>query len=110
MTKTGNELMWNNFIRLGEMIGDGDHEPWVEKEYKRLLKILCPPTEEQKAAKKEIRQKRNKMIDTLIAERLEKDKCNVCTGNLTQTRSGSKVVECIPCKRKYTYTTKKKKK
>lgn len=104
-----NELMWSNFIRLGEMIGDGDHEKWVEVEYRRLMKILCPPTEEEKARKTENRRKRNENINLQIQERLKTDKCFKCSSELKQTRGGSKVVQCIneECKTKWQYKTKK---
>ncbi len=109
-----NEHLWNQFIKLGDMMGDGlHHEPdgkWITREYKKLMKILCPPTEEEKAAKKEIRQKRNKLIDEAISTRLQTDTCNSCTGKLIQTRSGSKVVQCTSCEKKYVYKAKKKKK
>jgi len=82
--------LWNSFIRLGEMIGDGMHyeQPWITKEYKRLMKILCPPTEEEKAIKAENRRKKNENINKQIKERLEKDKCSKCNSELKQTRKG----------------------
>lgn len=105
-----NEHLWNSFIRLGEMIGDGDHEPWVTKEYKKLMKILCPPTEEEKTRKKEYTKQKNKAINEAIAERILTDRCTSCSGELSQTRSGSKVVQCTTCEKRYIYNTKKKKK
>ncbi|GKT37495.1 hypothetical protein ADUPG1_003433, partial [Aduncisulcus paluster] len=30
----------NQLIKLGDMLGDGDCDPWVEKEYVRVLKAL----------------------------------------------------------------------
>jgi len=105
-----NQHLWNSFIRLGEMIGDGDHEKWVEVEYRRLMKILCPPTEEEKAIKSENHRKKNENIDKQIKERLEKDKCSKCNSDLKQTRKGSKVVQCIneKCKARFQYRAKKK--
>ena len=52
-----NEFEWNQFCRLGEMMGDGlHHEPdgkWISKEYRRLSRILVPEIKEaeQKARK-----------------------------------------------------------
>lgn len=91
------------------MIGDGDHEKWVEVEYRKLLKILCPPTEE-KQWNKEIRLKKNKNIDEQIKERIKTDKCSKCSSDLKQTRSGSKVVQCTnqECKARFQYKSKKK--
>lgn len=104
-----NEFEWRQFIRLGEMIGDGLHyeEPWISKEYNKLFKILCPPTPEEKLLKKEIRQKRNNALNEQIKERLKTDKCKSCNGELKQVRSGSKTVVC-GCGKKYTYKTKKR--
>ena len=40
MDKTfdGNEFLWSQFIRLGEMLGDGDCDAWVGKEYERVAR------------------------------------------------------------------------
>jgi len=104
-----NDLLWQRFIRLGEMIGDGDHEKWVETDYKRLLKILCPPTKEEKAATSKLRKQRNEKIDSLIKTRIDKDSCT-CGSKLKQSRSGSTVVVCTDknCGKKYKYNKKKK--
>lgn len=101
MIQNDNQHLWDRFIRLGDMLGDGDYEPWVAREYKKLLKILCPPTPEEKARKAEIR--RN--IDKQLEEKLKTDKCFKCNSNLKQTRKGSKVVQCIneECKARYQY-------
>ena len=42
MNKTfdDNEFLWSQFIRLGEMLGDGDCDAWVSKEYKRIAKRI----------------------------------------------------------------------
>jgi len=105
-----NEHLWNQFIRLGDMMGDGLHyEPdgkWITREYKKLYKILCPPTEEEKSRQKEVRQNKNKRIDEQILEKLKSDRCN-CGSELKQTRSGAKIVQCIVCEKKYTYKPRK---
>ena len=42
----GNEHLWRQFEKLGEMIGDGLHleedGKWISSEYNKLAKILCP--------------------------------------------------------------------
>ena len=42
----GNEHLWRQFEKLGEMMGDGLHHEadgkWISVEYKKLAKILCP--------------------------------------------------------------------
>lgn len=104
--------LWDRFIRLGEMIGDGLHfeESWISKDYRRLMKILCPPTEEEKAIKTELRRKKNENINKQLEEKLKLDKCFKCNSDLKQTRKGSKVVQCVneECKAKYQYKSKKK--
>ena len=102
------KLMWNQFCRLGEMIGDGLHyeEPWISKEYKKLAKILIPPTDEEKEYYKEIREIKNKSIDEQMAKLLSEKKCN-CGGVIKQSRSGSKVAYCISCKQRFKAKVKK---
>lgn len=43
--------LWDQFVRLGDMIGSGLHnEPdgkWITKEYNKLAKILCPNTKDK---------------------------------------------------------------
>lgn len=103
-----NEFEWNQFCKIGEMIGDGLHyeEPWISKEYKRLSRILIPEIKEQEA---ENRRKKNENINKQIVEKLKTDKCPKCASELKQIRSGSKVVQCIneDCKAKFQYKTKK---
>lgn len=101
------ELMWRQFCRLGEMIGDGLHyeEPWISKEYNNLRKILIPETDEEKNYKRKIRQEKNKSIDKQIQEK--NDNCPKCKGELKQTRSGSKTVICTECNSRFKYRTKR---
>lgn len=107
-TKRENEFEWNQFIKLGDMMGDGLHheEPWIAKEYKKLAKILIPDLRE---TEKKRRVNKNESINLQIAEKLKADKCN-CGSDLKQVRSGSKVVQCInkECNKKYTYKSKKR--
>ena len=107
-----NEFEWRQFIRLGDEIGMGNHyeDPWISKEYKRLAKLLIPPTKEEKQYKAEIRRKKNENINKQIEEKLKTDTCSKCNSKLKQTRSGSKVVQCTneECKAKFQYKTKKK--
>jgi hypothetical protein len=102
VSKEGNEHMWRQFIRLGDMIGDGLHheEPWISKEYKQLAKILCPPTEEEKAFMKGRRQQNKAIIDEQMTNLLKDRKCT-CGGDIKQARSGSKVAYCQKCKQRF---------
>ena len=111
MQQKDNQFEWNQFCRLGEMIGDGLHrEPdgkWISKEYKRLSRILLPDIKKREA---EQRKERNKSIDEAIAKRIETDRCS-CGSKMIQSRSGSYVVSCIDadCGKRYKYSKKKKK-
>ncbi|CAL2077566.1 conserved protein of unknown function [Tenacibaculum sp. 190524A02b] len=102
-----NEFEWNQFIKLGEMIGDGLHheDPWITKEYKRLQAILLPEaTAKEKEYKRKLRQNKNQKVNEMIKEKLLKDRCQ-CGAKLKQSRSGSKVVCCTKCDLKYQYKT-----
>lgn len=105
-----NKFEWDQFIKLGDMMGDGlHHEPdgkWIIKEYRRLSKLLVPEIAEAEKAKKV---ERKKNIDKAVAKLLEKEKCN-CGGRLYQKRSGTRVLYCTLCPLKYKLKTSKKKK
>lgn len=100
-----NEFLWNQFCRLGEMIGDGLHheDPWISKEYRRIGKILIPE------AYKDERKEKNRLIDNAVKLRLETDRCNVCKSEMKQVRSGSYVVKCIECGARFKYKKNRKK-
>lgn len=104
---TNNSLMWDRFARLGDMIGEEDHDNMAEirREYKRLMLILCPEIKEELKIK---RQAKNQKLNEAVLKALETIKCKKCNGDLKQTRSGSKTVKCEPCGVKYTFKTKKK--
>lgn len=89
---------WDMFARLGERIGDGDmsasEAKYVNREYKRLSRMLVPEIDQ---VYKDRRKQRAEIINAAVAVFLENNKCSRCTGPLTQVRSGSKVTRCIPC-------------
>lgn len=100
--------LWDRFIRIGERIGDGDLEPsesrWINREYKKLSKILIPDiAANYKAAQKE----RNKNRDEQIAKLAAEKKCS-CGGTYKQSRSGSKILYCISCKKRVIAVASKK--
>lgn len=101
-TYEDNKHLWDRFVRLGDMIGEGLHheEPWITKEYHHLRMILCPPSEDEKAFFKAERQKINSNIDEQMAILLAKKKCS-CGGGLKQSRSGSKVAYCELCNQRF---------
>ena len=100
-----NDYLHRQLIRLGDMMGDGaHHEPdgkWIEKEYKKILKVLgmLPKV------------KRNvKGINKAMIVRIKKVKCTECDGDLKQTKSGSMRARCIECGNKFQLLKRNKKK
>ena len=105
MESPDDNFLWNQFCRLGEAIGDGLHheDPWISKEYSRLSKILMPDMHA------DLRKRKNASVNILVQKRLLDDKCS-CGSGLKQVRSGSYVVQCVSCGKKYKYKTKRIKK
>lgn len=108
--KINDDFLWNQFTKLGEMIGDGLHyEPdgkWITREYNKLARMLVPELKEEAKERRKIKaQKVNEKMVVL----LEKSPC-VCGGKLIQSRSGSKVAYCEKCNKRYKATKKKKSK
>lgn len=90
-----NDNVHAQLIKLGDMMGDGlHHEPdgkWIEREYKKIFDSLYP--EHKKAA----RLKKAILINDQIKKLLERIKCKNCSGQLKQSRSGSRIVYCLEC-------------
>ena len=92
------DLMWNQFCWLGEMISDGlADEPdgaWIRKEYRQMAIALgiAKPSDFRKP-----RKNHNKQINDFMAERLKIAVCKKCGGKLKQTRSGSLRGKCEKC-------------
>jgi len=109
--KESKDYQWRQFVKLGDMMGDGlHHEPdgrWIVKEYNALAKILIPEDENTKRIKRERAQRKNAHTDQQIAERVATQKCT-CGGQLKQTRSGSTKVQCTVCKSRFVYRRRKK--
>lgn len=102
-----NQFEWNQFCKLGEMMGDGLHHEsdgkWISKEYRRLSKILIPEIRIQDAVR---RKAKNKLVDEKMASLLSNKKCD-CGGGLKQTRSGSLSCRCTVCPLRFKARTKK---
>ena len=96
MAKTfdDNEFLWSQFIRLGEMLGDGDCDAWVGKEYKRVAIHLG-------LLKRKPRKNNSKQIDEFMEKRITQVKCAKCNGELKQTRKGSFTGICVNCGAKF---------
>lgn len=84
-----------DLVKLGDMLGDGDCDPWVGQAYKRTLKALG------------MLPKRRASVSTIneaVKVCLEKKQtCPNCQqeGTLVQTRSGAKRVKCTQCDSKF---------
>lgn len=102
--------LWDQFIKLGEMIGDGLHnEPggrWISRDYKRLSKILVPEDKEMAAARRKIK---SDFIDAQMKKLLDGRKCE-CGGEIKQKKSGVKVAYCTSCNTRYVARKPKKEK
>lgn len=92
-----NNNVWNDLIKLGDMIGAGlADEPdgkWIRREYRKTAKSLgiIPKRVTRVAA-----------INSAVSELLENDSsCSECGGVKIQTRSGSLRLICKSCGVKY---------
>lgn len=86
------DVLYQQFIRLGEMMGDDLHLEkdgrWIAREYKRISKILFP---------KMFPKRDTALRDTTIAEWCKDNPCKDCGGKFKQTRKGSMRVVCTQC-------------
>lgn len=96
--KRNDDFLYNQLVKLGDMMGDGLHHEsdgkWIEKEYKAITKVLMPEVFA------DIRKKKRDNVDKQMAELLLKNKCE-CGGILAQVRKGVKVSVCLLCGKKY---------
>lgn len=104
-------MLDNNFyVRYAEhcveMANDAEtkkEENYYWREYKKAMKIVNPEGE------KFIRQERNKALNKQIKELIKEKKWKcICNSELKQSRSGSKILKCIVCGKKYKLGKKKK--
>lgn len=102
-----NKHLWDQFIRLGERIGDGDLDAaearWMNAEYKKLSCILVPEIAEHY---KEVRRNKARSIDAQLQKLLEVKTCD-CGSKLRQARAGSKICYCIACNKRFMASKKK---
>lgn len=96
MSKTfsDDDFLWSQFIKLGEMLGDGDCDAWVGKEYKRVAKALG-------LVKSKPRKNNSKQINEFMEKRITQINCSKCGGELKQSRKGSFVGICTNCGAKF---------
>ena len=95
----GSDILHRQLIKLGDMMGDGLHheEPWIEKEYARVFRLIRKNDPELRAMDRQMRQERNRRVDEAMAKLITKKGCLSCGGELRQSRSGSRVVYCKQC-------------
>jgi len=96
-----NEFLWSQFIRLGEMLGDGDCDAWVGKEYKQIAMQLG-------LIKRKPRKNHSSQIDEFMKNRISQVKCVKCNGTLKQSRKGSFNGICVACGAKFTLGKRRK--
>lgn len=96
------DFLWNQFIRLGEMLGDGDCDDWVGKEYKRVARQLG-------LLKNKPHKNHSKQIDEFMEKRITQVSCSKCNGKLKQSRKGSFVGICVNCGAKFILGKRRKK-
>lgn len=91
----GEDFLHRQLIRLGDMMGDGQHlEPggkWIEREYAKVMRALgiMPKMPRNTAT-----------IDAAMAQRVMDVPCE-CGAVLKQARKGSMVGVCTGCGKKY---------
>ena len=86
------DILHQQLIRLGDMMGDGLHLEkdgrWIAREYKRISRVLFP----EMFPKKNTTER-----DKAIAEWCKDNPCKDCGGKFKQTRKGSMRVVCTEC-------------
>jgi len=93
------ECLSRQFIRLGDMMGDGLHlesdGKWISKEYRRVAKALGYIMPGKKRANN------SGAINEKMDERVKQVACRKCGGTLKQSRSGSMQAKCTSCQAKF---------
>lgn len=103
--KPNHDHLYDQLDKLGDMMGDGLHHEadgkWIEREYRKISKILFPETFN------DIRQRKAKNIDEQMSKLLEAKTSPCCNVTLRQSRKGSKIAYCTKCNKRYKATSKK---
>lgn len=103
LDKATEDRLYGQLVKLGDMMGDGlHHEPggkWISRDYKKVAKALG--ILEETPLQKEMKAQRRSRIDEQMGQRVKDVKCRKCTGDLTQTRKGSKRAQCGGCGTKW---------
>lgn len=90
------DRLHRDLVKLGDMMGDGLHlEPdgkWISTEYRRICRALGYTAP---------RRNRTDAINERMAERVKEVNCQLCQGELKQSRSGSMKAICKRCGTKW---------
>ena len=96
MDRATKDHLYNQLVKLGDMMGDGlHHEPdgkWIAQEYKKVCKALGITTSKPR---------NTTAINERMSKRVQDVSCGKCYGTLKQTRSGSKRASCSSCGAKW---------
>jgi hypothetical protein len=101
LTKTTQDQLHDQLIKLGDMMGDGlHHEPdgkWISVEYRKVCRALGLVKSKPRDA----------AGNNDIAARASENACLKCQGSLKQTRSGSLRLVCTSCGQKFQIKSKR---
>lgn len=96
---TDKDGLHSQLVRLGDMMGDGQHLErgggWITKDYKRVCKALGYTMPSKP------RVNRSEAINKAVAANLAVNPCSKCGGVLKQTRSGALRAVCTGCGSKF---------
>ena len=94
------EHLHHQLVKLGDMLGDGDAEPWVKREYARVAAALGY-TVKPKRNRTPMTPERREEINQRMKTRCAPVACPECDGALKQTQSGSMRAVRTGCGQKY---------
>ena len=107
LDKETEQRLLSQLVKLGDMLGDGDCEPWVGKEYRRVCTALGYTSNRRRTDAATTAAINEKMV-----ERCAKERCPHCKlerTTLKQARSGSMSAKCTICDRSYKLLRRSKK-
>lgn len=94
---TDKGYLHRQLVKLGDMLGDGDAEPWVGKEYRRICRLLGYTSNRRRTDAA-----RTETINARMVERCQEEQCPECKRHsLKQSRSGSMSASCTLCGRSF---------
>lgn len=98
MDAASTERLQAQLVKLGDMMGDGQHlEPggkWIAREYRATAKALGLLPKRKSNAES---------INKAVADALTKAVCLKCGGQLKQTKSGALRASCVKCGERFQF-------